>query len=69
MQVCRFAQRLSPITISAQDFAERFAIYSPTFWMQALMSSAASAAGAFSEVKTIASTIFGTAVGPLGILI
>jgi hypothetical protein len=70
MQVCRAAARQPPFSISAQDFAERFAVYSPTFWMQALMGSPAS--GAYASVdllKTIASSLLGTKTGPLGVLL
>ena len=69
MQVCRATARSPPISLSAQDFAERFAIYSPAFWMQALMGSTAPASGAFAEFKTIASNLFGVKTGPLGMLL
>ncbi len=69
MQMCRAAARSPPVSLSAQDFAERFAVYSPAFWMQALMGTTASASGAFAEFKTIVSTMLGGDTGPLGMIL
>ena len=69
MQVCRGAARSPTFSPSAEDFSQRFAIYSPSFWMQALMGSTNLTSGSYAGVETLASALLGTAVGPLGMLL
>jgi hypothetical protein len=69
MQQCRAAARSPSFSISLKDFAERFAIWSPAFWLRALMESTDTTPASFAGFETMASAMFSKPVGPLGMLI
>jgi hypothetical protein len=69
MQQCRAAARSPSFSISLKDFAERFAVWSPAFWLRALMESTDTTPASFAGFKTMASAMFSKPVGPLGMLI